>query len=50
VAEGSHKQAALCQENSLLALQTAFATAEKKVALQVDPIVKEMPYNNGEKG
>jgi hypothetical protein len=30
-----HKQAALCQENSLLALQTALATAEKKAALQV---------------
>jgi hypothetical protein len=30
-----HKQAALCQENSLLALQTVLATAEKKAALQV---------------
>jgi hypothetical protein len=38
---GGQKQAALCQENSLLALQTALATAEKKAALQVDPIVKE---------
>ncbi len=41
LAEGVQKQAALCQENSLLALQTALATAEKKAALQVDPIVKE---------
>ncbi len=29
---------------------TALATAEKKAALQVDLIVKEMPYNNREKG
>ncbi len=37
---GGQRQAALCQENSLLALQTALATAEKKAALQVDPILK----------
>jgi hypothetical protein len=37
---GGQRQAALCQENSLLALQTALATAEKKAGLQVDPIFK----------
>jgi hypothetical protein len=39
LAEGGQKQAALCQENSLLALQTALATAEKKAALQVGGVV-----------
>ncbi len=40
---GGHKQAALAQENSLLALQTALATAEKKAALQVGDVVDPDP-------
>jgi hypothetical protein len=36
---GGQRQAALCQENSLLALQTALATAEKKAALEVGGVV-----------
>jgi hypothetical protein len=36
-------QTALCQENSLLALQTALATAEKKAALQVGGVVDPDP-------